>query len=113
MSIEWEFVNGVTGIVSAIIAVLSFAQIARVKPFNKLSSIKPNKFFHYILASSCWALLVLIGHWIFDPLGPIVTREEELKIFAVALSFPTLVGFIYALKGMGLMKDTNKPEPSD
>jgi hypothetical protein len=48
--------------------------------------------------------LVLIAHWIFDPLGPIVTRDEELKIFAVALSFPVIVGFVYSLKGMGVIK---------
>lgn len=104
MRVDWEVINGITGIIGAVIAVLSIAQISKNRPRAENLKFKSKKFFHYVLASSCWALLVLIAHWFFDPLGPIVTRDEELKIFAVALSFPVVVGFVYSLKGMGVIK---------
>ena len=97
---EWESVNGIAGIISAVGAVLGVVQIGRFSGKGGSINVSAKRFFGYILASCCWALLVLIGHWLFDPLGPIVTRDEERQIFAVAISFPVIIGFIYAVNSM-------------
>ena len=102
---EWESINGITGIISAFGAVLGVVQIGRFSGKNGGISVSTKRFFGYIMASCCWALLVLICHWLFDPLGPIVTRGEERQIFAVAISFPVIIGFVYAVNNM---KSTSK-----
>ncbi len=97
---NWESINGITGIISAAGAVLGVIQMSRMSDQSESINISTKKFFSYLLASCCWALLILIGHWLFDPLGPIVTRDEERQIFAVAISFPVIIGFIYAINDM-------------
>ncbi|QSX30646.1 hypothetical protein JYB88_03005 [Shewanella cyperi] len=97
---EWETINGITGVISAIGAILGVIQMGGFSSQEVGINLNTRRFFGYVLASCCWALLVLIGHWLFDPFGPVVTREEERQIFAVAISFPVIVGFIYAVNTM-------------
>lgn len=97
---EWESINGITGIISAVGAALGVIQMGRFSSQGDSINVNAKRFFGFVLASCCWALLILIGHWLFDPLGPIVTRDEERQIFAAAISFPVIVGFAYAVNRM-------------
>lgn len=89
---DWESINGITGIVSAIGALISASQLCSRSETRTGSS---RKILMFILASFSWALLVFIANWLFEPMGAYVSADEERKVFAVALAFPAVVGFYF------------------
>lgn len=103
---DWELINGITGIIGALGTIVTAIFHFRGSPkTNSHTVFAYERFSAFLLASFSWAAITIIVHWLFDPLGPIVTSKEEMQIFAFAVCFPPVVGFVY---GIRMMLSTNK-----
>ena len=101
---DWEVVNGITGIVSAVCAVVSLAYLGfesrRPANIERHSILSMHRFMSLVLASSGWALLCLSGLWIFEPFGCCPMDEDYLKLYGVVIAFPAGVLFLAGIKLM-------------
>lgn len=107
---DWNVVNGIAGIVSAICAVVSLSYLGferiRSKDSEPSQAIRSfHKFMSFVLASSGWALCCLAVLWIFEPYGCCPTRNEYRQFYGIVLGFPALVIF---LAGVALLRGKEK-----
>lgn len=90
---SWEVVNGITGIISAISAVISIKYVSTnsetVTPKNKL--ISTYKVMCFLLFCSGWTLCCLAYLLIFEPFGSTVMAREYREFFGYVLSVPSLI----------------------
>lgn len=107
---DWEVVNGIAGVVSAICALGSLSylgyertNIKHEKPSHAILSL--HKFVSFVLASSAWALCCLCALWIFEPYGCCPTRSEYRQFYGIILGFPSLVAL---LTGIELLRGTER-----
>lgn len=101
---DWEVVNGVTGVVSAIAALASlvFILLPRLRADKKSAKTQVirTRVSAYILASSSWVLCVMCFNWIFEPFGPFVAESDERKLLGISLSLPALIALRYGVSVM-------------
>jgi len=94
--VDWELINGITGIIGAICAMISLGYM--VVPHKGSVSgnefkriISADRFVFFILASSGWVLCCLSFLWFFEPFGGYPTDREYKQFYGVLLAFPALV----------------------
>jgi uncharacterized membrane protein len=111
--LNWEIINGVTGAVSAICAIIS---LVYVRTHNK-SNASPNNailtaynFASFCLACSGWLLSCLCFLWIFEPFGSYPSNSDYKKFFGVLIAFPAITIFRY---GLGLMSTSHSDNLQD
>lgn len=101
---DWEVVNGIAGVVSAICAVVSLVYLGfesrRSATFERHAILSMHRFMSLVLASSGWALLCLSGLWIFEPFGCCPMDEDYLKLYGAVIAFPAGVLFLAGIKLM-------------
>ena len=101
---EWEVISAVSGLISAVVAVISLIQM---KPFVK-DEIKSEreklkaKFFSYVLACAGWVICVLSWSWVTNQYGSFMTEREVKELIGIILSFPGVIAFVYGVKAMGI-----------
>ncbi len=96
---DWEIINGITGLVSAICAVLGvgyFSSHRRTENIaNEHTLLSTEKLASFIIACSGWALCCLSFLWVAEPYGSHPRDDEYRHFFGVILGFPALVIFLY------------------
>lgn len=100
---NWEIISGISGLISAVIAVIS---LFKIKPFvsNNEKSYKDKikeKYFSYVLACCGWVLCVLSWAWLSNEYGSLITDREMKEVLGITLSFPAIILFTYGLKRIG------------
>jgi membrane associated rhomboid family serine protease len=105
MRIDWNIVSAISGVVSAIVAVISLFFLFRGGGQSSTASDGPKgTIFHYLLFSSAWVLLVIAFNWIFAPFGSYLFREDERKLYGIMISAPALMLGNYALTRLGMQR---------
>ena len=99
---DWEVINGITGIISAVAAVGSIGYISTRNKgeVNSTKLISTYKFMSFVLACSGWVLLSFACLWIFEPYGSILRDNEYQQFFGFLLSFPAIVLFRFGISLM-------------
>ncbi len=110
---EPETINMTTGIVSALMAILSTALILIGKIGLSASSKRiNNKYIRtilvLILSSSGWALSCLCYLWIFEPFGIYPSKWDYKKLYGIILAYPSLVILYFGTKMLILPDRNNK-----
>jgi len=105
--IDWEVVSGITGIVSAIVAVISLFVLFRggENPPTGAGENTKRTILYYLLFCSAWVLLVIAFNWIFEPFGGSLTRWDEKKLYGIMISAPALMLANYALNRLGMQRE--------
>ena len=110
---DWEVINGITGLVSAICAVAGIGYFSSHKRTEN-GDASPNllsteRLVSFVIASSGWALCCLSFLWVAEPYGSSPLDGEFRHFFGVILGFPALVIFFYGfdllVNGLGSRKD--------
>lgn len=107
---DWEVINGITGIVSAIGAIASIGYLGtHQKNINEESNsiLTLHKFMAFLLACSGWVLCCLSFLWVIEPYGGFPLDREYQHFFGVMLAFPAIIIFIFGLKVMQGEKSLN------
>ncbi|MCR9772576.1 hypothetical protein ACP6H9_22155 [Vibrio harveyi] len=98
---DWETVNGITGLISAICSVFGISYFGtrsnhaavenhRVLSFPRLMA--------FLVCSAGWTILCLCGLWLFEPFGSFVSDKEYLKFYAIVIAFPALAVFLFGIE---------------
>ena len=99
MSLEWEAISGVSGVISAAVAVYSVVDISRNERRNEQ---QPNSSIShlnmYLLFCSGWVLCVLAFNWCFEPFGSYLTKWDYQKLYGVMLSVPAVTLTLFAAR---------------
>ena len=96
---DWEIINGVTGIVSMLCSILGLGYFGSVKSDSYARSRGTiTGLMAFLLSSSGWSLLCLCFFWMFQPFGRFVSDDEFFILYSVILSFPGFVVFIVGFK---------------
>lgn len=100
---DWELINGITGIVSAVSAVLGigYFRFHKETPAEEASLLSMHKLMSFIVACSGWALCCLSFLWVVEPYGCCPLSSDYQHFFGVMLGFPAIVVFIF---GLGLLQ---------
>tara|TARA_R110000744_G_C19326862_1_gene558142 strand:- start:1001 stop:1345 length:345 start_codon:yes stop_codon:yes gene_type:complete len=94
MYMDWETVNGITGLISATCSVLGLGYFGMKRKSEIGASDRTltfPMFMSFLLISGGWALLCLCGLWIFEPFGSYMRDEHYLKFYGVVLVLPSLL----------------------
>ena len=96
---NWELINGITGIVSAICAVLGVGYFGFQKgvPAEEVSILSMRKLMSFVVACSGWALCCLSFLWVAKPYGCCPIPPDYQHFFGVMLGFPATVVFLFGL----------------
>ena len=96
---DWELVNGITGIVSAVCAVLSVGYFGFHKgaPVEEATLLSMHKLMSFVVACSGWALCCLSFLWVAEPYGCCPLSSDYQQFFGVILGFPAIVVFMFGL----------------
>ncbi|EGU55371.1 hypothetical protein VINI7043_26620 [Vibrio nigripulchritudo ATCC 27043] len=106
---EWETVNGIAGLVSAICSILGLGYFGTKRKSEIETSdhiITLPKFMAFILVSGAWALLCLCGLWIFDPFDGYMFDEDYLLFYGVVLTLPSLIIFSFGVNALRTQQQT-------
>ena len=105
----WELINGITGIVSAVCAVIGIGYFGFHKdtPVEKTTLLSMHKLMSFVVACSGWALCCLSFLWITEPYGCCPLPSDYQQFFGVILGFPAIVVFMFGL-GLLLAPERNK-----
>jgi hypothetical protein len=101
--LDWEAINGITGIVSAICALGSIGYFStQDKALSQSNNrvVSTYKIMSFLLACSGWLLGCLAILWIFEPYGCCPMKSEYQHFSGFLLSFPALVIFIFGVRVM-------------
>lgn len=108
---DWELINGVTGIISAISAIAGIGYLAIDKNMARATRERIprlNVIVAFAIISSGWALLCLSFLWIAEPFGYYPTDAEYKRFFGILLSLPSLIIFIGGFNFLkGISKSAN------
>ncbi|EIO4097951.1 TPA: hypothetical protein NGU23_004600 [Vibrio parahaemolyticus] len=94
MYTDWETINGITGIISAICSVLGLGYFGTKRKSQIGSSdhvLTFPMFMSFLLISGGWALLCLCGLWLLEPFGSYMRNDQYLKFYGVVLALPSLM----------------------
>lgn len=99
---DWETVNGITGVISAVCAAISLLYMITSRKSEEIDSsetriISIEKFMHFLLACSGWVLCCLSVLWFFEPFGSYPSRSEYKQFYGILLAFPAIVIFLTGL----------------
>jgi len=97
---DWEVINGVTGIVSAVGAFSGIRFVAFGKEENSSNVFGKKKLASFTIASSGWALCCLTFLWVMEPYGPFVTDRDYQQFFGIILAFPAIVILLFGINLM-------------
>lgn len=100
---NWEVINGVAGIVSALCAIASLGYLGTHKTIiqeENNSILTLHKFMAFLLACSGWMLCCLSFLWVVEPYGSFPMDSEYQNFFGVMLAFPAITIFMFGLKVM-------------
>lgn len=104
---DWEVINGITGIVSAISAVIGIKYLAQVpKKEHDFSVISTESISRLVITSSGWALCCLCYLLTVKPFGSFVTDRDYQTFYGWVLACPALLVF---LKGCVLLLGDKAP----
>lgn len=101
---DWEIVNGITGIISAIAAVCGVGYFGTHSSKPKTTEepiLSTHKLASFVVACSGWALCCLSFLWVAEPFGRYPSDGEYQQFFGVILTFPAVVIFRF---GIGLLQ---------
>lgn len=106
MNWGWDAVNGITGVISAICAVVSVLYLglerkSLVNGNSNLALLSLHKFMSFLFVSSGWALCCLCVLWILEPYGCCPGQDEFRQFYGIVLGFPALLIF---LAGVALLQ---------
>ncbi|MCP5351597.1 MAG: hypothetical protein H6926_00175 [Chromatiales bacterium] len=104
---DWETLNGITGVISAIGALGSLAYLFTHSPQEQApegqhSVLSMHKLMSFLLACSGWVLCCLSFLWVFEPYGLLISDRDYQHFFGIMLSFPA---FLILLYGLTVMRD--------
>lgn len=97
---DWDVLNGVTGVISAICSILGLGYFGRKSKYENETSgriLSMPKFMAFLLSSAGWSLLCLSGLWVLEPFGSFVDDREYLTFYGVVLAYPSLMIFMFGL----------------
>ncbi len=100
MQLEWEVINGITGIVSALCSILGLGYFGAKRKSEIATSdriLTLPTVMAFLFSSGGWGLLCLCGLWLFEPFGPFVSSGDYLKFYGVVLALPALMVFSFGL----------------
>ena len=99
---NWEVLNGVTGLVSAICAVagIAYLGISKSDHHQSTSFVNTRKVASFIVVCSGWALCCLSFLWVIEPFGSFVSDKDYQKFFGIILGLPAIIIFIFGLDVM-------------
>ena len=100
---DWEVVNGITGIIGALSAIASIRYISTFKkePLENHKIVSTYKLMSFLLACSGWILLCFAYLWLFEPFGMHISDSDYQKFFGAVLSFPAIIMLAFGIKLMG------------
>lgn len=98
---NWEVVNGITGIISASCAIVSIAYFSTHSK-QEAAEISSNmltvqKTMSFLLVCSGWILCCLSFLWLVEPYGSYVSNDDHQNFLGVILALPALIIFLYGL----------------
>ena len=98
---NWEVLNGVTGIISAICAVVSigyFSTHSKEDADEAASNMLTVKqIMSFLLVCSGWVLWCLSFLWFFEPYGSFISHKDYRNFLGVILALLALIVFIYGI----------------
>ncbi|CCN45253.1 membrane hypothetical protein [Vibrio nigripulchritudo MADA3029] len=100
MQLEWEVINGITGIVSAICSILGVGYFGTKRKSEIGTSdrmLTLPTVMAFLFSSGGWGLLCLCGLWVFEPFGSFVSSDDYLKFYGVVLALPAFMVFGFGL----------------
>jgi hypothetical protein len=91
---DWEVINGITGIVSAISGFMGIKHLSTT-PSNKqtASIVSTENISKLAVISAGWALCCLCFLLIFEPFGPYMRDRDYLEFYGYVLACPALIIF--------------------
>lgn len=97
---DWELINGITGIVSAVCALLSIGYLGFHKgaPVEEATLLSLHKLMSFVVVCSGWALCCLSFLWVAEPYGCCPLSSDYRQFFGVILGFPAIVVFMFGLR---------------
>jgi hypothetical protein len=105
---EWEVVNGITGIVSAISGAIGIRYLANTpKREQSISVVSAENISKLVITSSGWALCCLCYFLAAKPFGPFVTDSDYQTFYGWVIACPALIVF---LTGCNLLIDKKTPD---
>jgi hypothetical protein len=108
---DWEIVNGVTGLISAVCAVLSIVYLSlqttpeRGSEAARQGVISSYKLASFVIACSGWALCCLSFLWVVEPYGSYPSREDYQHFYGIIIAFPAIVILMF---GLGLLQEQER-----
>lgn len=111
--VEWEVVSGISGVISAVVALISFGNLALSRKRQKTNGILGAQPAHYLLFCSGWVLLVISYNWCFEPFGPFIMRHDEKKLYGAMLGVPALMVTLFAFKKLNVSPPEKKNDAFD
>ena len=101
---DWELVNGITGLISAICAIVGIGYFGFEKDITpsveERTSFNMRKLVSFVIACSGWVLCCLSYLWIAEPYGCCMSSSEYQHFYGVVLGFPAVVVFFFGVKLM-------------
>lgn len=97
---EFEDLNTITGLVSAIGAAHGLVYFHRTNPpaaHQQVPVLSTYKLTAFFLGWSGWSLACLCALWLFQPFGSGISSNEYKQFYAVLFSFPAITMLIYGL----------------
>ena len=99
---DWNVVNGITGIVSAICALISIGYFKThsaqsVKEVSH-SIITNRKLMAFLLVCSGWFLCCLSFLWVVEPFGSYVSQDDYQQFYGVMLVLPAILILLFGLQ---------------
>lgn len=96
---DWELINGITGLISAVCAILGIGYFGFQKgaPTEEHSLLNVHKLVSFVVACSGWALCCLSFLWVAEPYGCCLMSSDYQHFFGVILGFPAIVVFMFGL----------------
>jgi len=97
---NWEVVNGITGFISAICALISIVYLgtnSMNKNDSKNTILSKFQLISFMLFCSGWVLSCLSFLWFIEPYGSYMSDKDYQNFFGVILGFPAVIILMYGL----------------
>lgn len=110
---DWDVVNGFTGIVSAISAIVGLGYSAVPHKLDDKSELgltrylSTKKIMFFMVACSGWILCCLSYLWIVEPYGSYVSSDNYQQFYGILIAFPAL---IILFTGLRLLNGTESKD---